>query len=70
VAKTPRALANTVYAASTIDSRDFGLRDQMRRTSVSILANIAEGFGRSGSVEFQQYPAMAKGSSCEVMSHP
>ena len=41
----------------------------MRRASVSIMANIAEGFGRSGSAEFQQYLAIAKGSTCEVISH-
>ena len=41
----------------------------MRRASVSIMANIAEGFGRSGSAEFQQYLAIAKGSTCEVVSH-
>jgi len=50
-------------------SKYFGLRDQMRRASVSIMANIAEGFGRSGSAEFQQYLAIAKGSTCEVVSH-
>lgn len=33
------------------------------------MANIAEGFGRSGSAEFQQYLAIAKGSTCEVVSH-
>ena len=33
------------------------------------MANIAEGFGRSGSAEFQQYLAIAKGSTCEVISH-
>ena len=33
------------------------------------MANIAEGFGRSGSAEFQQHLAIAKGSTCEVISH-
>ena len=33
------------------------------------MANIAEGFGRSGTAEFQQYLAIAKGSTCEVSSH-
>ncbi len=33
------------------------------------MANIAEGFGRSGSAEFQQFLAIAKGSTCEVISH-
>jgi len=66
-----RALTNAVYALSKNPSfsKDFGLRDQMRRASISIMANIAEGFGRSGSAEFQQYLAIAKGSTCEVISH-
>lgn len=33
------------------------------------MANIAEGFGRSGSGEFVQFLAVAKGSACEVISH-
>ena len=33
------------------------------------MANIAEGFGRSGSGEFIQFLAIAKGSACEVNSH-
>src|SRR5690348_5821094 len=58
-----RALTNAIYVVSKNGSfsKDFGLRDQMRRASVSIMANIAEGFGRSGSAEFQQYLAIAKG---------
>lgn len=33
------------------------------------MANIAEGFGRSGSVEFIEFLAIVKGSACEVSSH-
>ena len=47
-------------------SKDFGLRDQIRRASVSILSNIAEGFERSGTGEFMQFLAIAKGSAGEV----
>jgi four helix bundle protein len=65
-----RELTSQVYAASNDPSfsKDFGLRDQIR-ASVSIMANIAEGFGRSGSGEFLQFLAVAKGSACEVQSH-
>ena len=47
-------------------AKDWGLRDQVRRASVSILSNIAEGFGRYSTPEFRKYLAIANGSSYEV----
>src|SRR6266849_7355089 len=66
--KKARKLTNRVYEATAAGSftRDFGLKDQMRRASVSILSNIAEGFERGGDKEFLQFLAMAKGSCGEV----
>lgn len=49
-------------------SKDFGLRDQIRRAAVSIMSNIAEGFDRGGRKEFIQYLSIAKGSVGEVKS--
>ena len=49
-------------------SRDFGLRDQVRRAAVSIMSNIAEGFERGRSSEFHQYLSVAKASCAEVRS--
>jgi len=65
-----RELTRKIYVASEQGSfaRDFGLRDQIRRASVSIMSNIAEGFDRSGTGEFIQFLAMAKGSAGEVKS--
>jgi four helix bundle protein len=54
-------------AAGTF-SRDFGLRDQIRRASVSIPTNIAEGFERSSRREYLLFLNIAKGSAGEVRS--
>lgn len=50
-------------------SKDFSLRDQIRRASVSIMANIAEGFGRKSKKEFANFLNMAHGSAAEVQCH-
>jgi four helix bundle protein len=66
-----RELTKVVYKLSGRGpfAKDFGLRDQIRRASVSIMANIAEGFERGGTGEFVQFLAVAKGSAAEVLSH-
>ncbi|CAN5834610.1 four helix bundle protein [soil metagenome] len=50
-------------------SKDYGLKDQIRRASVSIMANIAEGHGRRTNVEFANFLNIARGSVAEVQSH-
>ena len=57
-----------VLTASGLFSRDFGLRDQIRRASVSIPTNIAEGFERASRKEYLQFLNIAKGSAGEVRS--
>jgi four helix bundle protein len=66
-----RELNNEIYTI-TMDSgfaKDFSLRDQLRRASVSIMANIAEGFGRRSKKEFANFLNMAHGSAAEVQCH-
>ena len=66
-----RELTAIVYRAPEQGKfqKDYGLRDQMRRASVSIMANIAEGFERGRSSEFHQYLSVAKASCAELRSH-
>lgn len=68
--KLAREAARLVYEASSSGdfAKDFGLRDQIRRSSVSILSNIAEGFERDGDKEFIRFLSIAKGSCGEARS--
>jgi four helix bundle protein len=45
---------------------NYGLTSQMRRASVSIPANIAEGCGRSGNIELARYLEIARSSAGEL----
>ncbi len=69
--KEARKLTVQIYAITNCQAfrRDFGLKDQIRRASVSIMANIAEGFGRKGAKEFSRYLTIARSSVLEVQSH-
>jgi len=63
-----RELTRRIYSVSNQGcfSKDFGLRNQICRASVSIVSNIAEGFERDGMGEFVQFLSIAKGSTGEV----
>lgn len=65
-----RELTNTIYMLTRKGAfaKDWGLRDQIQRASVSICSNIAEGFERSGNKEFVNFLWIAKGSTGEVLS--
>ena len=49
-------------------ARDFGLRDQMRSSAVSVCSNIAEGNDRNSNKETARFLFIAKGSSAELMA--
>ena len=68
--KLARRVCNRVYDVSSngVFSKDFALVNQIRRASVSIMSNIAEGFERDGNKEFLQFLSVAKGSCGEVRS--
>lgn len=65
-----RAFNKELYELTNLNNfaKDFSLKDQIRRASISIMANIAEGFERNGNKEFRQFLAIAKASAGEVRS--
>lgn len=66
--KSAREVTKLIYGISSKEnfSKDFALVNQIRRASISILSNIAEGFERGGDKEFVQFLTVAKGSCGEV----
>ena len=66
-----RSAANAVYkiTSNVAFAKDYALRDQIRRACVSIMANIAEGYGRRTNKEFVIFLHFAHGSVAEAQSH-
>ena len=50
-------------------SEAYGLTTQLRRSAASIPANIAEGSGRRGDLEFSRFVRISLGSACELEYH-
>jgi four helix bundle protein len=66
-----RDLAKSVYALTAEFPKHelYGLTSQMRRASVSIASNIAEGSARGTRKDFRQFLSIARGSNCELQTH-
>ena len=68
--KLSRTLVKDIYSVSNIGSfrKDFGLRDQIQRASVSIMTNIAEGFARYNTKDSIRFLNFSQSSASEVRS--
>jgi four helix bundle protein len=68
--QSARELVNLVYSASKNApfDRDYSLKDQIRRSAISVMSNIAEGFGAGSDSEFIKFLGYARRSACETES--
>ena len=69
--KRARGLTEKIYKLSARKgfNRDWTLKDQIRRASISIMSNIAEGFDSGFNAEFIRFLNMSRRSASEVQNH-
>ncbi len=65
-----RELVNRTYSTTNKGdfAKDYSLKDQLRRASISVMSNISEGYARQTDKEFAQFLYIALGSTAEVQS--
>ncbi len=65
-----RMLVKWVYKITSdgLFAKDYGMRDQIQRASVSVMTNIAEGFDCESTAEFARFLGIARRSAVEVQS--
>ncbi|MCC9642725.1 four helix bundle protein [Rhodopirellula sp. JC740] len=66
--KRSARLSATLYQ-QTKALRDFGFRDQLTRSGLSVPSNIAEGYERDSDKEIARFLAYAKGAAGELRTH-
>ncbi len=68
--QSSRELVKLVYDTTNIGAfqKDFGLRDQIRRAAISVMSNIAEGFGAGSDAEFVRFLGYSRRSVSETQS--
>lgn len=66
--KLSREIVNNIYDLTNKSafSKDYALRNQIRRSAIGILSNIAEGFESGSDKQFARYLKIAKGSAGET----
>ena len=68
--QSARDLVKLVYEVTKQSgfNRDFALRDQIRRAVISVMSNIAEGFGTGTDADFVRFLGYARRSTSETQS--
>lgn len=66
-----RVIVREIYRLTNVNAefkKDYSFKDQVRRAAISVMLNIAEGFGRRTHKDFRQFLFIAHGSLDEVKS--
>jgi len=65
-----RELTGAIYSVTSKVpfAHDYALKDHIRKTTISVMSNIAEGFEREGATEFKRFLVIAKSSAGELKS--
>lgn len=68
--KSARVLANMIFKISEQGklAKNYGLKDQIQRASVSVMNNVAEGFTRFSKKDFARFLVIAQSSCAEVIN--
>lgn len=68
--KEARSLVKSVFVLTSKAkfSKELSLKDQIKRSAISVMSNVAEGYGRGGNKEFVQFLYIANGSLNELKS--